>query len=398
MVLLVMVCGMVTGPLAASTASAATATPVADEREESSLGRMLGAIGNFPLGANGATVTYADVALQSSTLGVAPPPDAIDSQNSQQWLPAIQSLALPQSTGQYWARPEWREAFGFDLSQIERAVEYTAPPLSITAVRGTFDLDEVRSAWTQSGYQPLDTEAGEIFAIREDFEVDLADPNSRMAMAHLNVVAIAEDGTLLFGSSRNAVQMALAAANGQGPSFAERPDIAPLVRIAPPDLVSALLVDGDLLQATPDPAGTLLEDESPADFATRTAAAAEEAQRMPPIGAALLGHTAGLFPESDDADSPAARVVALLITPGHDAALRAAGVVEDRLATQTMPAARGGDLADRGWDEVFAEWSVSAVPAEPVVHIDLDLAPGVSPFILQNLVFARTPGFLAWVR
>jgi hypothetical protein len=41
---------------------------------------------------------------------------------------------------------------------------------------------------------------------------------------------------------------------------------------------------------------------------------------------------------------------------------------------------------------------VRAVAGEPVVIVELVPAPGVSPFVLQNLLFQRTPGFLAWDR
>jgi hypothetical protein len=107
--------------------------------------------------------------------------------------------------------------------------------------------------------------------VREDFALDLADPDGRMAMSYLNVVAIAEDGSLVFGSTRAGVRAALAAAAGQEPSFADALPVAPILRAAPPDLVSALVLGGEVLRATPDPAGALLGEESPQDFATRVA-------------------------------------------------------------------------------------------------------------------------------
>ena len=85
-------------------------------------------------------------------------------------------LTLPQSTGQHWTMPEWRVAFGFDLYQVEQAVEYAAPPFALTALRGTFDPGELRAAWARGGYQPIDLGAGEAYAVREDFEIDLSDP------------------------------------------------------------------------------------------------------------------------------------------------------------------------------------------------------------------------------
>jgi hypothetical protein len=39
---------------------------------------------------------------------------------------------------------------------------------------------------------------------------------------------------------------------------------------------------------------------------------------------------------------------------------------------------------------------VRAVSGEPTVLIELMPAPAVRPFILQELLFQRMPGFLAW--
>jgi hypothetical protein len=53
-------------------------------------------------------------------------------------------------------------------------------------------------------------------------------------------------------------------------------------------------------------------------------------------------------------------------------------------------------MADRPWAELFPERSVHAVSGEPAVLIELMLAPGVRPFILQEMLYQRLPGFLAW--
>lgn len=386
-----LLCGIMPGHTGATSTPVATPVPAASE---SGLLRLLGALPDRPLGMDGGMVTYADLALQAAVAGVEPPAAGEDSEGAQAWVRAMQTMQIPQTTGQHWIRPEWREAFGFDLYQIEQAAEFAAPPFSITAVRGSYDLDEVRDALNRAGYQPIGTDAGEISAVRDDFQVDLADPNARMAMAHLNVVAIADDGTLLFGSSRTAVQQALAAANGQGPSFAGRPDIAPLINAAPADLASALIIDGTLLQATPDPSGALVGDESPADIANRFAQELEDARQMPAISVALLGQTAGLFTTGNGSAEPAASLVVLLHTPMQGAAERAAEVITQRLDTRSAPG-RGGEVG-RPWADLFPERSVSVAPGAPVVLIDLVPAEGVSPLILQNLVFQRTPGFLAW--
>jgi hypothetical protein len=115
---------------------------------------------------------------------------------------------------------------GVTVSPVEQVVEYGAPPFSLTVLRGTFDPAELRAAWSGGGYQRNALGAGEAYAVREDFAIDLSHPGSRKGLGHLNVVAIADDGTLILGSAHDGVRGALAAA-GTGPSFAVRAELFP---------------------------------------------------------------------------------------------------------------------------------------------------------------------------
>jgi hypothetical protein len=379
----------------------ATSSPVPTEMEDGTLAAMLGRLPDRPLGLDGAMVTYADVASQTTDLGVDAPRGTGDEEGQQRWIAAVRPLTLPQATAQHWAQPEWREAFGFDLYQIEQAVEYSAPPFGLTVLRGTFDPAELRTAWARGGYQPIDLGAGEAYAVREDFQIDFSNPGSRMALGYLNVVAITDDGTLIFGSTRDGVREALGTAAGTEPSFADRADVAPLLHAAP-DLVSALLLDGELLRAVADPAGAFLGDESPQDFATRVAEEQVEARRLPPVAAALIGRSAGLLPGDPGMATPeatpplSARLVIALSTISPDAAETSATVITERLTTGRTPLLMVRALTDRPWVELFPRQTVRAVSGEPAVLIELVPAPGVSPSIVQTMLFQRIPGFLAW--
>ena len=403
-VLLLAAAGLPKELTAPGTHAESMASPFPIQLAAGNLAEMLGRLPDRPLGLDGAMVTYADVALQTASLSVVPPRDAGDQEGIQQWMAAVMPLSLPQSTGRHWSSPEWREAFGFDLFQVEQAVEYAAPPFGLTLLRGSFDLVELRAAWARGGYQPIDLGAGEAYAVREDYEIAFSDPGSRMALGYLNVVALTEDGTLILGSTRDGVRGALAAAAGTAPAFAERADVAPLVRAAPPNLVSALLVDGELLHALPDPAEAFLGDESlqVEDFATRAAAEQTEARRLPPVAAALLGQTAGIISAVTGLATPSAtpaipaRLVVVLAATGAEAAQTAVRVIAERLATQRTSSAMSGEMSDRPWAEIFPEREVRAAPEEAAVLIELVPAPGVPPFILQDMLFRRTPGFLAW--
>jgi hypothetical protein len=399
-VLLLTGAGLIGEPAPPGARAGAIATPVS-ENDAGGLAAMLGRLPDRPLLA-GAVVIYADVVRQTTAMGVDSPRDASDEEGMQRWIAAIMSLSLPQATGRFWTLPEWREAFGFDLFQVEQAVEYGGDQFELTMLRGTFDPAELRAAWARGGYQPIDLGAGEAYAVREDHEIAINAPGGRMALSYLNVVALADDGTLIMSNTRDGVRAALAVATDEAPSFGERADVSPLVRSAPPELVSALLVDGELLRAVPDPASAFLGEESPQDFATRVAEEQVEARRLPPVAAALLGQTAGLIPDGngmatpDGAPAPPARLVVALSTISANAAETAATVIAERLATGRTSPLLSGEMADRPWAELFPERSVRAVSGEPAVLIELVPAPGVRPFILQEMLFQRMPGFLAW--
>ena len=68
----------------------------------------------------------------------------------------------------------------------------------------------------------------------------------------------------------------------------------------------------------------------------------------------------------------------------------------ERLATGRPSRLMSGEMADRTWAEVFPERSIRAVPEEPALLIELTPAPGVRPYLLQEMLFQRMPGFLAW--
>jgi hypothetical protein len=94
--------------------------------------------------------------------------------------------------------------------------------------------------------------------------------------------------------------------------------------------------------------------------------------------------------------APSARLVVALSTISPDAAETAATVIGERLETGRTPTLLGGEMAGRPWFELFPRRAVRAVSAEPAVLIELIPAPGVSPFIMQTMLFQRLPGFLAW--
>jgi hypothetical protein len=69
-------------------------------------------------------------------------------------------------------------------SPVEQVVEYGAPSFGPTVLRGMFDPAELRATWAPDGYQRNALGAGEAYAVREDFAIDLSHPGSRKAFGY----------------------------------------------------------------------------------------------------------------------------------------------------------------------------------------------------------------------
>jgi hypothetical protein len=174
----------------------------------------------------------------------------------------------------------------------------------------------------------------------------------------------------------------------------------------PSDLVSALVVPGQMLAMQGDEAALwrqLTPEAKNADaLATQIAETTIELQRMPPIVSAILGITAGgavpdltqETPSSGTRDIPVSRLVVALTMIHMDAATTGAEVVADRLAHGSHPPL--GNLPERPYRDVFADYEVRVASAEPVITITLTPAPGISPTILFNLLFTRALTFVGW--
>ncbi|HET8522755.1 MAG TPA: hypothetical protein VFL82_05950, partial [Thermomicrobiales bacterium] len=165
---------------------------------------------------------------------------------------------------------------------------------------------------------------------------------------------------------------------------------------------------GSTLVAMQDPLATVNEMMTPgADMgaiATKTAQQTEEAKQMPPIAAALIGATAGgpvpaprgdatPTPATVDIEIPTATQIVAVTTISHQAAETAVSVIEGRLATERPPSLPpdGGTFAT-----LYPERSVTAVPDQPVVLVELHPASGVPRNSLVSFYFQRALTFVAW--
>jgi hypothetical protein len=340
-----------------------------------------------------AIVSYVDIAQQLDAVGVEAPA-SMDDPGFDRWLAAARWLALPSDAASYLN--SWRDDYGFDLLQVDQAIDIFAPPAHLTLYRGSFDSDAVVAALTDVGYRSVTVDGHALLSIRGDYAID-ADAPTTFRMAGMNFGAVLPDGTLAFSSAGAPLAAVLDVAAGAAPSMLEQASVAMLIDQAPPDLVSAVIVDGSALQMGIPPSMTDVIGTPDVDVdAVATAAASEiaAASEMPPVAMALLGLTAGGPLYGDDVETPAgapeARAVALLAMLDPASAEAAAPVVEGRLERDATASTR------QPFAELFADWSVEALAGTPLLRVDLKLAEGTAPDILTRLLFNRDLGFLAW--
>jgi hypothetical protein len=378
--------------------------PETAANESGQLDKMLSLLPALPLGGEaGGQITFADIAGQMKALGLPASPTPEEAAIRNQALLSVGTL--PQQYPSMQA-PEWEEAFGFQFSQIDQTLEYAAPPLVVGVLIGQFDQSALRQAWDTAGYKAVTADGTTYYSVRDDYEFDFSDPVGRLAMATFNNIALLDDQTLIYSSAHKGIEGVIQARAGQGNAMADDISIAPMLASLPADLTSALIVHGSTLVAMQDPLATVNEMMTPgADMgaiATKTAQQTADAKQMPPIAAALIGATAGgpiparrgeATPTPTANDIPTATQIVAVTTISHEAAEAAVPVIEQRLATQRPPSLPpDGDT----FATLYPERSVTAVPDQPVVLVELHPAPDVPRNSLVNFFFQRALTFVAW--
>jgi hypothetical protein len=317
---------------------------------------------------------YTDYAAQLAAVGFAPPESAADESSVSGWIRATQALPLPGAMGVLGPLEEQVAALGFDIFQVDRALEVWLGAdggETVTFLRGRFEAGAVEAVWAGNGYAAEEVEGAKVV-------------ERPIGAAFADFWTALDDGTLVVGSSVEAVRAALDVVAGRAPSLAEWPEVAALLGGGRADLASALLLTGAALDRLPE-AYDVAEFNPrlrPSDVATieAQAAVAAELGELPPVRLALLGVTAGgpVPPTMSRSGEPtptpeaeagsAARFAISLLMEDRAAAEAAAGIVEARLERlQTVEGAE--PFAD-----LDPERSVTVAAEAPVVLIDLAFA------------------------
>jgi hypothetical protein len=337
--------------------------------------------------------TFADLERQSIATGVARPVRDPGEEELFRWLNAMFALAMPGDYAPYAVSPEARAFAGFGFEEVSQTVELGDPPRTIAMYQGAFDRDAVLAAWAEAGYSEEQSESADvsIWNIAEDDEISLENSVQRIFLARHNNAAFIGDDLIIFTSTRDRMQEAIAAATGKASSLGANSAVAELLEATPP-LASGVIVPGNSIMV---PLGGAIPEEDPGAVASAIADQIA-APQMPPVRLALIGITGGgPYPTRETATGTGtpvptpelARIEIALQTYSPDEARQAIEVAGDRLETGAS------QLTGQSYNELFASWELAAAEGSPIARITLELGESW-PKIWTDLLYARDYGFI----
>lgn len=285
-----------------------------------------------------------------------------------------------------WAlAPDFAPTFGFSPFQMEQALELGTPPDSLlTFVHGPWNAPALIRAWTASKYKEVKTAAGAVWSWADGPKLDLQDPVSRYGLGKMNNATILPDGTIVFGLTIDLVTLALRTAQGKEAALAGDERIAGLVRSAPAELVSALVLPGTSLRNTFDAAQAVAAQQNPVVAATEAARQQQTEQRavgvMPRPSFGLVGITGGL------ADP---HIAVRLAVKNRAEADRAAKIMAYRVE-HARSTSRNKPFAD-----LLRLVSAAGQASPPVANADFALR-NISGSFWYDMIQARDLGLIGW--
>jgi hypothetical protein len=371
------------GSVMPAVASAQEATPTASETNSGmvSMLQLAPDVMAGPDAPDTLIATYADLATQLETIGVARPA-SIDDENFVRWSFSLESLFFPDLLLQSSLSARWKELIGFDILDIDETLEIGEPPTR-TLLRGRFEQNDIEIAWSRLGYQMLEVDGITVASLNADGDFSIDSKLQRYAFSRFNNAAFLPDGTLAYAPTLDGLTEIIAVAQGKAPSLADREDISALVNSLDKQLVSALFTTGDYLR-----------------YQTLLGPAADQVtpfpDQIPPIDLALLGVTAGgpvSRPMTQASPTPgipnASFEIALLMQSEEDAA-KAAEIALDRIATGESW------LTQRPLTTFFESWDSHVVSDPPVARLSLTFSSDSFATFWLRMVLSRDLPFLAW--
>ncbi len=102
---------------------------------------------------------------------------------------ALNGCYVTEFTGALATQGEYRDAFGYDVYQVDREITAGQPPDAFSRMEGAFDAETIIARLQAGGYALADQNGAPYYTVRGDGELSLSDPRGRLALGRMNRVA-----------------------------------------------------------------------------------------------------------------------------------------------------------------------------------------------------------------
>lgn len=332
----------------------------------------------------GIIVDFADLELELEHTGVVRPKSLDeDDPDRGSFLRALLPISAAGSTVIQFALAEgWRELHGFDIRDIDQIIQYGQPPDRVTILQGRFDLDEIRAALTDQGYESLDVHGVEVMNGGEDYDLNLEPETiSQFWVGQAQNVALIDDETLVFAAATGLVEAVVRVRSGDDESLLADHRLTALFPGAAGPLTSAIVMDGRGLSAERFMTGDDFSDAS--------------VPLLPRVEAAVFGSTPGGL--AIGSDEPSGSSLGYDIGEAQIRVLfaDAEAAAEGRVAIRTRVANGSSFATGQAWSDLFGDMEIDQVAGGSLVIVHFpDWVPGQRS--VSNLVYQDDFGFLLW--
>lgn len=339
--------------------------------------------------------SYAGIASWMDACGIAAP-QSLDDPVLAAWEAQLDNLAIPSTLRDRGLDPVWRQTYGFDLTQIDQVLIVGQAPDYVTIMRGSFESDELQTAWVASGYQAVEVDEQTVWSLSPGDTIDLSAQESRPALGTMNNVVMLEDGTLIAAARMSRLGSVLEVVNDGAPSLAQNDDVAALLLPGSgvENLASAVVSKGSLVQGTESTIPTTLSTPQTSSSEAAPVGTPESELGMPEVNLLLLGihvdNAKSLASPVSQVEPPAA-IVIVVVFDEIEEARRASVEIAHRLDVAISPVT-GQPYQDRLTHPVS---SVTDSDSRGLVAVDAELVDGSHDWLA--MLADRDLGFLFWL-
>ncbi|MBX3069071.1 MAG: hypothetical protein KF883_01085 [Thermomicrobiales bacterium] len=250
--------------------------------------------------------------------------------------------------------------FGWNAFDIDQSAYVMSDAMTLTVLRGRFDVDLIQRAWDENGYALVEQLGVPAASISAEPSFDVTTELGRLTLGKANNVAAVDDRTLIYASSLAGLEGMIESHRGDVESLGVMSTFNRVVAATPDALSGAVVLGPGAFVAPP----AITAGESGIEFSTTW-----EPGPLPLLG--LVGFASGPeLPETGSSEEPipsGSRQIAVrhfLTEAELDVAAKRTLLYLDTQGSITMGLA---------WSEVFAGWQVWTDPENSAVISSIDL-------------------------